>query len=300
MLADLAARSWRTQLLLLGLRHPLPFGEVFVHSAIGEAASSLTPLRLGGEPARVWAMRQLGVPASAAIVCVGVELLATTPVILVVAVLLGITLAPGWWATAEPELARSVLGQWRLFAGMVLVMAVAWWLARRLAPHAAHAARQEIMAARRNARELPAWLYVANVPLTLLNIATRVAVLPVLALTLAAPPPHGATIVGSFVPLYAQAILPTPAGAGAVDWTFLGGGAGNLGAAKGELLLLWRLYTTVLGVVLGLGLGLARYRGALVPAAVRRRLGRRQPHRVAPGGDADSPCHGGADADIAE
>jgi uncharacterized membrane protein YbhN (UPF0104 family) len=272
--ADFTIRTWRTQCFLRGLRQHLPFREVFVHGALGEAASSLTPLRLGGEPARVWAMRQLGVPASAAVVCVGVELLATTPIILAAALLLGVTLAPEWWATAGPELTRSVLGRWPLLLGVGVLLAAAWWLTRRLAPGVAHATRQQLAAARGHARDLPRWPYVVNVPLTLLNIAARVAVLPVLAMTLPSPPPLGATVVASFILLYTQAILPTPAGAGAIELTFLGGGAGNLGSEEGELLLLWRVYTTLVGVVGGIVLAVARYRWAVLPAALRRRLGR--------------------------
>lgn len=68
---DFVARTWRMQWLLAGLRHPLPFGQVFVHTMLGEAASSLTPLRLGGEPARAWAMTREGVPVTVGAVELG-------------------------------------------------------------------------------------------------------------------------------------------------------------------------------------------------------------------------------------
>jgi len=111
------------------------------------------------------------------------------------------------------------------------------------------------------------------VPLTVLNVATRVAILPLLAVTLSSPPPLGATVVGSFALLYSQAVLPTPAGAGAVELSFLGGAAGNLGSREASLLVMWRLYTTLLPVVLGLVLGVYRYGWAVVPSAIRTRLG---------------------------
>lgn len=269
VLLDFAVRTWRTQLFLRSLRTPLPFGEVFVHSMLGEAGSSLTPMRVGGEPARVWAMSRLGVAPSAAVVVVGVELLATTPVIAAVAIVLGITLAPDWWAEAGPALTRSIFGRWRWWVAMGVVTALAWWLARRVAPRAARRLRAELREARAHAREIPAWVYALSVPLTLLNIATRVAVLPMLAYALVSPPSLAGSVVGSFTLLYAQALLPTPAGAGAVELTFLGGGAGDLGTDESRVLLLWRFYTTGIGVIFGLLLTFLRYRNVVAPRAPR-------------------------------
>ena len=271
--ADFVTRTWRTQCFLRALGQSRPFREVFVLSALGETASSLTPLRLGGEPARAWALGRLGVPASAAIVCVGVEFVAMMAVLGAIAVGLTVTLAPEWWAAAGPELVRSALAGWPWLVGMVAAMGAAWWLVHVLAPSTAAAVRRELGAAREHARELGAWPYVASVPLTVLNVATRVAILPLLAVTLSSPPPLGATVVGSFALLYSQAVLPTPAGAGAVELSFLGGAAGNLGSREASLLVMWRLYTTLLPVVLGLVLGVYRYGWAVVPSAIRTRLG---------------------------
>jgi uncharacterized membrane protein YbhN (UPF0104 family) len=87
-------------------------------------------------------------------------------------------------------------------------------------------------------------------PLSLVAIAARVAILPVLALSLADPPPMTLLIFGSFSLLYSQMVLPTPSGAGVVELGFVGGAAGELGS-NGSLLLAWRFYTTGLGVLLG-------------------------------------------------
>jgi len=282
--ADFVVRTWRTQCFLRALGRPLPFREVFIQSALGETASSLTPLRLGGEPARAWAMRRLGVPGGAAVVCVGVEFVAMTAVIAAVALVLTLTLAPHWWAAAGPELEQSALRGWPWLAGMAVATAAAWWLMHVLAPSTAAAVRRELRAAREHARELGRWPYVVSVPLTVINIGVRVAILPLLALLLVSPPPLGATVVGSYFLLYSQAILPTPAGAGAVELSFLGGAAGNLGHAEATLLVTWRIYTTLLGVLLGLVLGLYRYGWDVVPAAIRERLGVRAPAAARPPG----------------
>ncbi len=99
----------------------------------------------------------------------------------------------------------------------------------------------------------------ASLPLSFLNLATRVAVLPVLAATLPQPPELWPMVLGSFALLYSQLILPTPSGAGAVELGFLGGAAGDLGGRAGWLLLAWRFYTNGVGVILGIGLAAHAY-----------------------------------------
>ena len=93
-------------------------------------------------------------------------------------------------------------------------------------------------------RRMPRWPLVASIPLSVIPIATRIALLPVLALTLPSPPPIGPVIFGSFALLYSQMVLPTPSGAGVVELGFLGGAAGELGEGQGWILLAWRFYTT--------------------------------------------------------
>ena len=63
-------------------------------------------------------------------------------------------------------------------------------------------------------------------------------------------------LLGSFALLYSQLILPTPSGVGAVELGFMGGAAGNMGDEQGRILLIWRVYTTGIGVVIGLLIGI--------------------------------------------
>jgi uncharacterized membrane protein YbhN (UPF0104 family) len=79
---------------------------------------------------------------------------------------------------------------------------------------------------------------------------------------------------GSFVLLYSQLVLPTPAGAGAVDLGFLSGMAGDLGAGNAALLIAWRFYTVGAGTLLGLGLA-AHYFGVRPALQAISRLVRR-------------------------
>jgi uncharacterized membrane protein YbhN (UPF0104 family) len=271
LLVDFLARTWRMQWLLRGLGYRLPFWEIFVHSALGEAASSLSPFRLGGEPSRIWAMTRLGVPLTPAVVGIGVEIVAMTPVVLAGAALVALYLAPEWWAAAGPALSRHARGGGPWIVGVTIATALAWALAHRAAPAAAAALRREIAAARAHVRELPAWPLLASVPMTALNVGARVAVLPVLVSAMPSQPPLGPVIVGSFALLYSQLVLPTPAGAGAVELGFLGGAAGELGRAETSLLVAWRFYTNGLGVALGVVLTVARY-GAPGFTVLMRRL----------------------------
>ena len=268
---DFISRTWRTQLFLHGAGHRLPFREVFVQGAIGEAASSLTPMRAGGEPARIWAMARQGVPTRVAVVAVGVEFLAVTVVIALTALVLGLTVASEWWAAAGPELVSSSARSWPWLVGVLAASMAAWIAVRRRRPELLEAMGAELAAARAHVRDLPARVHLASIPISLVNIGARVAILPVLAQLLDQPPPLAATVVGSFALLYAQAVIPTPGGAGAVELGFLGGAAGNLGSAEAALLLAWRLYTTAFGTALGVLLGAWRFRADVSALVMRRR-----------------------------
>jgi uncharacterized membrane protein YbhN (UPF0104 family) len=100
-------------------------------------------------------------------------------------------------------------------------------------------------------RRTPRWAVAASLPCTAINVVARVAILPVLVMTLPDHPPLGPVLLGSFALLYSQLILPTPSGVGAVELGFLAGAAGDLGDDAGRLLVAWRLYTSFAGVALG-------------------------------------------------
>ena len=214
------------------------------------------------------------------VVSIGVELLVMTPVMLVGSAVLFGVLAPEWWGSVGPAIAVEMKQSWRWVALITALVIVAWALTHRLAPAASAALRREVAAARLYARGMPRWPLVACVPLTLVSAAARIAILPMLALTLPYDLPIAAVVVGSFVLLFSQLVLPTPAGAGVVELGFLGGAAGEMGADETTLLLVWRFYTTIVGVALGFVLAghrygwgplLARRMGTPPPAAETRR-----------------------------
>ncbi|MBA3658402.1 MAG: flippase-like domain-containing protein [Gemmatimonadales bacterium] len=147
---------------------------------------------------------------------------------------------------------------------------IAWRVASRCTSPATRQLRRPVLRARVYWRRMPWWPIAASVPMSLLNLGTRVAILPVLALTLPSPPPLGPTALGSFALLYSQLLLPTPSGAGAVELGFLGGAAGDLGAGQGWLLVAWRFYTNGIGLLLGMALAVHTFGWPAIRAAVRR------------------------------
>ena len=254
VLIDLLVRAWRIQLIVQALGHPIGFWDSLVLNTYGDAACALTPLRLGGEPARLAGMLKSRVPAAAAFVAISLEVLAAWPVILLAAGWMGWHYAPDWWATAGPRLAAAAAGAWPWVLLVTIVSGAVWWYARGVASPTVRLVRRPVRRALVYWRRMPMWPLVASLPLTFLNLASRTAILPVLALTLPSPPELGPMLLGSFALLYSQLILPTPSGAGAVELGFLGGAAGDLGSRSGWLLLAWRFYTNGVGVLLGIGL----------------------------------------------
>ncbi len=274
MALDFLARAVRIQLILRGLRSPVTLGQALTLNAFGDAACALTPLRIGGEPARLGGMLRAGVSAPAAFVAISVEVLAAWPVIIVAAGWLIWSAAPDWWAAAGPRLTGGIHRAWPWLALVAAASLVAWRAAGHLRTSLGRLLRRPVRRARVYWRRMPAWPLLASVPCTLVDLITRVAVLPVLASTLPAPPPAGAVWLGSFALLYAQLILPTPSGAGAVELGFMGGAAGGLGGRETALLIAWRIHTNVLGLVLGAWLAVRGLGWPALRRALHRSTGR--------------------------
>lgn len=246
---DCVARAWRLQWLLRGTGSRMSFGSALATNLVGDAACALTPMRLGGEPVRIWGMLRAGVTAPAAFVAVSVEILAAWPVIVVAAGLLLWAWAPEWLSAAWPRLTAGAGRLWPWLVVVALLTVLAWLGARRLARHPL-LARLERPAKRVRVywRRMPFWPVLASVPMTLLDLVSRTGLLVVLAMTEPSGMAMGPLFVGSFILLYAQLILPTPSGAGVVDLGLLGGAAGDLGGAT---LFWWRFYSSGAGIILG-------------------------------------------------
>lgn len=238
-------RAVRLRLLLPG---SLSLWQAVTINAYGDAASAVTPGRLGGDPARFFGSWRSGVGTSRAVAGLGVEAVIDWVLLSVAAIVLGLAFADTAAAGARHLLALATgpTARWLVAAALLLTAASA---------AAAHRYRHRIpvrigtslAAAWQQARQL-GWLTVAlAATLTALSMTLRTAILPVLV-----PGHPGSIMLGSFVLLYAQLLLPTPAGAGGVELGFVGGFAGTLSAgALATLLVTWRLYTLILPAALG-------------------------------------------------
>lgn len=268
---DLAARAWRIQFILWGTHHRISFYDSVVLNCVGDVAAAATPNRIGGEPARLGGMVLSGVPMAAGVVAIAIETVVMWPVNLAIAGTLAVLYAPEWWHTAGPALEDTFADAWPWVIVMLIAGVAAWWAVRKYAPALSHSMRRGTKRAWVYVRRMPRWPLVTCAAMSAVSVMARIAILPVLALTLPHPPPMGPLFFASFALIYAQLLLPTPSGAGAVELGFLGGAVGNLGTGYKTLLLFWRFYTTILLVILGIALGLRRYGPKAIEAIVRGR-----------------------------
>jgi uncharacterized membrane protein YbhN (UPF0104 family) len=264
---DLLARSLRLHWLLRGAGYRLPVPSLCASILFGDAAAAVTPMRLGGEPARWLGLLSGGVAARVAAAVLALEMVSYLGVVAVSGAAAAWLLGAGWWADVGPRLgARAGEGLPWVIAVVAASVAVWVWVRRRPARRPAAAAPAPAVVALRGAL---GWPLLAVVPLTLASITARLAMLPVLAQTLPDPPAPGVLIMGSFALVYGQLFFPTPGGAGAVELLASAGTAGELGGTAGPVFLAWRAITTGIPVVLGFSLALHRYGGAAVRNVLR-------------------------------
>jgi len=263
---DILARGLRLRWYLKGLGVELSIGNAITATAWGDAAAGLTPLRFGGEAAKFAGLMRAGVGAATALLALGLEAGVTYPLVAAFGFGLAWMYAPTWWSTTGPLITGALLTGWPWVLGILLLAVAGGWLVLRWHRRRACGGGEAGTGARAALRQVPGWVILVGIPLSLYNIVGRTLVLPLLASTLPAHPPFGVMLLGSFALLYSQLLLPMPAGAGAVDFGFLAGVAGDLGPDRTGLLLAWRLYTVGLGAVLGAALALH----TLGWAAIRR------------------------------
>lgn len=274
VVADLWARAWRIQLLVRGTGERLSLRDGIGLNVVGDGASAATPLRLGGEPARIGVLLLSGVPAAATLVASGYEVLVTWPVLIGCGVILGWAFGAAWWDEAGPRFIDAVLVWWPWLIGILLLSGLVWLVARRWKPSAGDdRLRRLLREAVSQWRGMPWSVLILSVPATLVSILSRTAVLPVLALTIPDPPAWGPVIVGSFALLYSQLVLPTPSGVGAVEFGFLAGAAGSMGPQHLLVLALWRFYTAGIALIVGGWFVVRVYGWTAIRRLLRDRLG---------------------------
>jgi glycosyltransferase 2 family protein len=252
VVGDILMRAARLRLLVGDAWNRGMFSAVRIN-AYGDAASAVTPGRLGGDPARFVALRQASVATPPAVVALGVEHVVDLSLAILVGLSVTVFLGATEFANVTGLLTRLVsptVLPWLIgvAALTVLAAAVAIRLRHRFPPVVAATARETL----RQARALSRGTLAATVGLTAASMAARVAVLPVLLAGVTAIQDPVGAFAGSFALIYAQLLLPTPGGAGGVELGFVVGFAPLLTTGQiAALLVAWRVYSLVIPAGLG-------------------------------------------------
>src|SRR6267143_2682758 len=250
---DSLVRAWRIQLAVWTAGGRLSFTDAFRLNLYGEAASQLTPNRLGGEPARFLGLAEAGVRPVTAIVAIGVEVAAEWPVFVFAAGSLIAYYVPDWQDAARTWLRHHRATELVTIEITVLLVLVGAYLLQRLvrSGFVSHRVRRQWRVAWAHVPRAPLWALGAGALLTVVSIAARALILPALAWGMPNPPPFHQTIFGALALLHAPLVVPLPSGGGGLEVAFLNGLAGDFGARQVTMLLLWRFYTAILLTILG-------------------------------------------------
>jgi uncharacterized membrane protein YbhN (UPF0104 family) len=274
---DELVRAWRMQLAAWAAGARLGFWPAVRLNLYGEAASTLTPNRLGGEAARFAGLTEAGMRPVAALVALGVEVAAEWPVFALMALGLAVHYVPDWKHTAERWLRHHLAADLVLIEVIVLAVLVVIYAIQRLLKGTTirHRVRRQWRVALVHVRRAPWWVMGLNALLTAVSLVARALVLPALAIGGTPRPRFAMMFFGSLTMLAAPLVVPLPSAGGGIEVAFLSGFAGDFGHRQVLMLVLWRFYATILLTALGiyamirsLGLKAARH---LVTIGWRRR-----------------------------
>ncbi len=242
MVLNLIVRTWRTQVIFSGLGDRVSFTDVAIANLAGDTAAALTPLRIGGLPAQVAFFQRVGTRPQLALPTLLVESVLLYPVMAAFGAGLALSAGLEWLqllktaGTTAGRALQTILGVF--VVGWLLVLIV-----KRAAPNRSREVGRSIRDGVALARGMRPGAALLTVPLTVLDVLTRVALLPVLAMNVPNTPPADVLALASFALLYGQVAMPTPGGAGLVEYGMLGGAAGDLGASASGITFWWRVYT---------------------------------------------------------
>lgn len=263
--AELGARSIKLTWSAKAIGARLPFLTSLRTSLGGDFAASITPARVGAEPARFLILAEAGVPKSAAIVVLYAELFLEMVSLAIVTAIITLVLQPSASATAAIV---GVIGGYATFVlglgllGLILsrgrlgVEPPRW--ARRVSLHGKRWAMVQSWFARLRmtvdaVRTMHYGWALAALVASIAHIAVRLAILPlIVAATTSVHVPLGPIVVWPLAIIYGAGVVPAPAGGGAVELAF----RATLGRVIppdlfGAALVWWRFYTFYLYVGFG-------------------------------------------------
>jgi uncharacterized protein (TIRG00374 family) len=260
---ELTLRSAKIALSARACGIPLQFGTAARATLGGDFATAITPARIGAEPARFLVLREAGVPAARALLVLFLELfIELVSLVIIAGVLLAMLPASG----ALKGVAAMVGG----YAIVVLGLgAGAWLLSRRRTygppPGWARALGlgagfwRRVQLGLRNLRgsveamrHAKPSLMAASLACSVAHICGRLMALPIIILALGAKVNLTSLILWPLVLLYGGALIPAPAGGGAMEYGFSVIMDDVLPAdVLAASLIWWRFYSYYIYVLLG-------------------------------------------------
>lgn len=265
-LLELGARGLKVRLSAAALRIPMTYSTALVASAGGDFGAAITPARTGAEPARFLIMTEAGMSSAHIILVIFAELFLEMVSLAMIATAMFIVFR------SSGNMILGMAGLVAMYAAFVLgIGALGFSLSRRHAhgPPPAWARLMRLHAGRwrrvqhslrqlrdgiEGMRDVRWPAAVAALFASVLHVALRLAILPVIVYSFAPPAPANVAplILWPIALTYGGVVAPVPAGGGAIEVAF----KAALGPAIpphvfGAALIWWRFYTFYIYVILG-------------------------------------------------
>jgi uncharacterized membrane protein YbhN (UPF0104 family) len=258
LLVDFLCRGARMTLLARGLRSRIPFIAGVAAQFGGETAAAITPSRVGADAGRMLVLGRAGVDLSRSGAIVVAEMIFEVTALQFVAGSVMILLPAARNAVAG-VVAYTVVVLTTTLGSIALANRLTPELPPWLARLGFSAKRwRTIASASRGFHASCMQLTRIGVPMALsilalsaVHLACRLLVLPALMSDMLTPGLVGPAIGWPMLLYYAGALVPAPAGGGAVELAFESTLRSSLGGAVGAALIWWRVYTLHLPVLIG-------------------------------------------------
>lgn len=189
VLLDALARAQRLCILVRASGGTLPLTAALGANLVEDAGAGLTPMRVGGAPARLVILCRWGVDLATGVMITIVEVIVAYVPVLLTGAVLAYFFARNWWLDVGGGL-RTSIGHflpWLVLG--VAFGALGWQAMRKLLPRHHRWARRTLARARRELRDAGPSAVFWSFILSLLSAGARLAILPLLTLTVSSPPP---------------------------------------------------------------------------------------------------------------
>ncbi|HMC55067.1 MAG TPA: flippase-like domain-containing protein [Gemmatimonadaceae bacterium] len=262
---EVVARSIKLTLSAKAVHSRLPLTTSVRTSLGGDFGASITPARVGSEPARFLILKEAGVPSSEAMVILYTELFLEA--LSLAAVVIGIALI----FRASGKAFLAMIGVVGIYAMFVIGLGLLGYILSRRevadeAPGWAHRVRlhgkrweivQRWFGRVRTTvdafRDMSLGWAVLSLLFSIVHVGIRFTVLPAIVYsTTTAAVPLAPLVVWPLGIIYGAGVVPAPGGGGAVELTFRAALHGVIPAATfAAALVWWRFYTFYIYIVLG-------------------------------------------------